>query len=119
MKRVAAVATTLAVFAVVSLSGDRAFFAPIPARPHSAVQAFLAPAPFPAGPLMTESRGPVELVPTGRGDKRTKRGKRFAKSFGKSRPRNSNLPKKKEGEAENKSEFRQVADFAILGGLTG
>merc|ERR1719352_920328 len=119
MKRVAATFATLAVFAVVALSGDRALFSAPPARPHVSAVSFLAPTPLQPGPMMSGSRAPV-VVPTGRGDKRTKKGKRFAGSFGNSRPRNSELWKKKqERQAEPKSEQRQVADFAVLGGLTG
>jgi large subunit ribosomal protein L1 len=65
---------------------------------------------------MTGSRAPA-VVPTGRGDKRTKKGKRFAGSHGNSRPRNSEIWKKKE--ETKKSEQQKVADFAVIGGLTG
>merc|ERR1719247_2870452 len=116
MKRVAATLATLAVFAVVALSGDRALFSAPPPRPHVSAVSFLAPTPMQPGPMMSGSRAPA-VVPTGRGDKRTKKGKRFAGSHGNSRPRNSEIWKKKE--ETKKSEQQQVADFAVLGGLTG
>jgi large subunit ribosomal protein L1 len=65
---------------------------------------------------MSSSQAP-NVVPTGRGDRRTKKGKRNIGSFGNSRPRNSDIRKKRE--AEPKSEQQKVADFAVLGGLTG
>jgi ribosomal small subunit protein bTHX len=69
--------------------------------------------------MMSGSRAPA-VVPTGRGDKRTAKGKRSAGSFGNSRPRNAELRKRaKERAAEPKSEQQKVSDFAILGGLTG
>ena len=43
----------------------------------------------------------VESPVMGRGDKRTAKGKRKAKSFGNSRPRNSELRKKKEAASQS------------------
>ena len=60
-----------------------------------------------------------ESILMGRGDKRTKKGKRFAGSYGNSRPNPGEIRRRKdkqqaEAEAESKSEQQQVASCCIV-----
>jgi large subunit ribosomal protein L1 len=133
MKRVSAALATVAFFAVVAHSCSRVFMVPSIGPQATAVQYLVPPAaPLVPGVVMMDGRAPPIAVPTGRGDRRTKKGKRFAGSFGKSRPRNAELRKRKREALERAeaepgrpeeptvaSEQMQVAEFAILGGLTG
>ena len=74
--------------ALAALSGVAAFTAPPTMMPSSAVSS-----------LLTVSR--LGEVTMGRGDKRTAKGKRKAKSFGMSRPRGCKLRKLKAERAES------------------
>jgi ribosomal small subunit protein bTHX len=74
--------------ALAALSGVAAFTAPPTMMPSSAVSS-----------LLTVSR--LGEVTMGRGDKRTAKGKRKAKSFGMSRPRGGKLRKLKAERAES------------------
>lgn len=123
MKRVVALGlATLAALAVFAQSGDRALFSPLAVRGGSSDVNFFAPLAEP-GQVLVGSQLP-EAVLMGRGDKRTKKGKRFAGSYGNSRPNPGEVRRRKdeqqkEQEAEPKSEQQQVAAFAIFGGLAG
>ena len=61
----------------------------------SGASAFVAPASALSLSSATSSSTRIEDITMGRGDKRTAKGKRKAKSHGKSRPRNAELRKRK------------------------
>lgn len=71
----------------------------------AAVSGFtLAPVTPAASLVSSPSAARIETITMGRGDKRTAKGKRKAGSFGKSRPRNAELRKRKAAAAEGSSE---------------
>jgi len=123
MKRVVALGlATLAALAVFAQSGDRALFSPLTVRGGWSDVDFFAPVAEP-GQVPVGSQLPESIL-MGRGDKRTKKGKRFAGSYGNSRPNPGEIRRRKdkqqaEAEAESKSEQQQVAAFAIFGGVAG
>ena len=64
----------------------------------TAVSAFTLPARVPALAAYATSPASCDII-MGRGDKRTAKGKRKAKSFGNSRPRNAEIRKRAEAKA--------------------